>query len=78
MYKLMTTKNGQLVFVFDEDAADEMLDFQNEAADCMDTIMDALRELKDLICSLPVPNTESFPKPKVISCDLSTQNDLPL
>ena len=77
MYKLMTTKEGQLFYVFDEDAAEEMLDFQDEAANCLDTIMDALHELKDLICSIPVPNMEPFPKSKVITCDLTMENDLP-
>ena len=80
MYKPMKGRNGQLFYVLDEDAAEEMLDLQDEAGEYIDAIIDAFRGLKDLLGAIPVPNTEPFPKPKLTLNDLplqNEQNDLP-
>ena len=77
MYKPMKGRNGQLFYVFDENAAEEMLDLQDEATEYIDTIIDAFRGLKDLLGSIPVPNIEPYPKPKLTLNDLYLQNDLP-
>ena len=80
MYKPMKGRNGQLFYVFDENAAEEMLDLQDEATEYIDTIIDAFRGLKDLLGSIPVPNIEPYPKPKLTLNDLylqNEQNDLP-
>ena len=74
MYKPLRGRNGQLFYVLDEDAAEEMLDLQDEASEYMDTIIDAFRGLKELLGSIPMPNIEPFPKPK----PKLTLNDLPL
>ena len=62
MYRLMTTKGGQLFYVFEEDAYDEMRDFQDEVFYCLDTIIDALNSLKHLVHGHPIPEPMPFPK----------------
>ena len=64
MYKPLTDKDGKLFYILDEDAAEEMLDLQDEAVECVETMIDALNTLKDLIWSIPIPNDEPFPHPK--------------
>ena len=39
MYKPMRGRNGQLYYVFDEDAAEELLDFQDTFSGCIDSLM---------------------------------------
>ena len=66
MYKPMRGRNGQLFYVFDEDAAEELLDFQDTFSDCMDTLIEALENLKDAVLSIDVPNIEPFPEPEML------------
>ncbi len=66
MYKPMRGRNGQLFYVFDEDAAEELLDFQDTFSDCMDTLIETLENLKDAVLSLDVPNIEPFPEPEML------------
>ena len=66
MYKPMRDCNGQLYYVFDEDAAEEILDFQDAAYNCLDTMMDALEELRDAIYHFPVPIIEPLPEPEML------------
>jgi len=66
MYKPMRNGNGQLFYVFDEDAAEELLDFQDTFSDCMDTLIETLENLKDAVLSLDVPNIEPFPEPEML------------
>ena len=47
MYKPMRSRDGRLFYVFDEDAAEELLDFQDTFSDCMDTLIETLENLKD-------------------------------
>ena len=47
MYKPMRSRNGQFFYVFDEDATEELLDFQDTFSDCMDTLIEALENLKE-------------------------------
>ena len=87
MYKPMRGRNGQLFYGFDEDAAEELLDFQDTFSDCMDTLIETLENLKDAVLSIDVPNIEPFPEPEVLPepdpelfprADVdSQQNDLP-
>ena len=80
MYKPLTDKDGNLFYILDEDAAEEMLDLQDEAVECVETMIDALSTLKELIWSIPIPNDEPFPKPELTLGDLPVeqdQNDLP-
>ena len=66
MYKPLRGRNGQLYYVFDEDAAEELLDFQDTFSDCMDTLIETLENLKDAVLSLDVPNIEPFPEPEML------------
>ena len=66
MYKPMRGRNGQLFYVFDEDAAEELLDFQDTFSDCMDTLIETLENLKDAVLSIDVPNIEPFPEPEML------------
>ena len=87
MYKPMRGRNGQLYYVFDEDAAEELLDFQDTFSDCMDTLIETLENLKDTVLSIDVPNIEPFPEPEILPDPESEQparpeaypysNDLP-
>ena len=89
MYKPMRGHNGQLYYVFDEDAAEELLDFQDIFSDCMDTLIETLENLKDAVLSIDVPNIEPFPEPEQLPESefapeslpkpeaYSQQNDLP-
>ena len=45
----------------DDSAAEEIEDFQESVAECIDDMMDALDRLKELICSFPVPDEEPYP-----------------
>ena len=45
MYKPLTDKDGKLFYILDEDAAEEMLDLQDEAVECVETMIDALNYL---------------------------------
>ena len=64
MYKPMRSRNGQFFYVFDEDATEELLDFQDTFSDCMDTLIEALENLKDAVLSIDVPNIEMSPEPE--------------
>ena len=66
MYKPMRGRNGQLYYVFDEDAAEELLDFQDTFSDCMDALIETFENLKDAVLSLDVPNIEPFPEPEML------------
>ncbi len=66
MYKPMRGRNGQLYYVFDEDAAEELLDFQDTFSACMDTLIETLENLKDAVLSIDVPNIEPFPEPELL------------
>ncbi len=87
MYKPMRGRNRQLFYVFDEDAAEELLDFQDTFSDCMDTLIETLENLKDAVLSIDVPNIEPFPEPEQLPESepeqllnpeaYSKQNDLP-
>jgi len=80
MYKPLTDKDGNLFYILDEDAAEEMLDLQDEAVECVEKMIDALSTLKDLIWSIPIPNDEPFPQSKPMLDILPMereQNDLP-
>ena len=61
MYRAKIDYCGELSYVFDEDAADEMLDFQESAAEYITNMIDALENLRELICSFPLPNMEPIP-----------------
>ena len=63
MYKPMRGHNGQLYYVFDEDAAEELLDFQDTFSGCIDSLIETLEELRDAVCGIDVPNIEPFPEP---------------
>ena len=84
----MRGRNGQLFYVFDEDAAEEeLLDFQDTISECMDTLIETLENLKDAVLSIDIPNIEPFPEPEMLpepdpklfpETDVdSQQNDLP-
>ena len=61
MYKAKMDYDGELSYVFDEYAADEILEFQESVAECIDDMMDALDRLKELICSFPLPDEKPYP-----------------
>ena len=61
MYKAKMDYDGELSYVFDEHAAEEMEDFQESVVECIDDMMDALDRLKELICDFPVPDDEPYP-----------------
>lgn len=67
MYKPMRDRNGQLYYVFDEDAAEELLDFQDTFSGCIDFLIEVLEELRDAVCGFDVPNNEPFPEPEQIT-----------
>lgn len=79
MYKAkMDCYDGELFYVFDEYAADEMLEFQESVAECIDDMMDALDRLKELICSFPVPEEKPYPfNPKAITECKPPEGDMP-
>ena len=78
MYKPLRDSNGQLVYVFDEDAAEELLDFQDTFAECIDSLIETLDTLRDAVCGIDVPNIESFPEPEQLpEPEEQQQNDLP-
>ena len=66
MYMPMRDRNGQLYYVFDEDAAEELLDFQDTFSGCIDSLVETLEELRDAVCGFDLPNIEPFPKPEQI------------
>ena len=79
MYKPLRGHNGQLYYVFDEDAAEEFLDFQDTFSECMNSLIETLENLRDAVLSIDVPNIEPFPEPELVP-DLEEQsewNDLP-
>ena len=61
MYKARMDYDGELSYVFDEHAAEEIEDFQEAAVECIDDMIDALDRLKELICSFPVPDEKPYP-----------------
>ena len=79
MYKPMRGHNGRLFYVFDGDAAEELLDFQDAFSDCMSTLIENLENLRDAVLSIDVPNTDLFPEPEMLPDpeDYTQQNDLP-
>ena len=79
MYKPLRGRNGQLYYVFDEDAVEEFLDFQDTFSECMNSLIETLENLRDAVLSIDVPNIEPFPEPELVP-DLEEQsewNDLP-
>ncbi len=66
MYKPMRGRDGHLYYVFDEDAAEELLDFQDNFSDCMNILIETLENLKDAVLSIDVPNIEPFPEPEML------------
>ena len=66
MYKPMRGRDGHLYYVFDEDAAEELLDFQDNFSDCMNILIETLENLKDAVLSIYVPNIEPFPEPEML------------
>lgn len=64
MYKPMRCRNGQLYYVFDEDAAEELLDFQDTFSGCIDSLIETLEELREAVCGIEVPDIEPFPEPE--------------
>lgn len=79
MYKPMRGPNGQLYYVFDEDAARELLDFQDTFADCIDSLIETLDSLRDAVCGMEVPDTEPFPEPDpmLLLEQTEQENELP-
>lgn len=87
MYRPMRGRDGHLYYVFDEDAAEELLDFQDTFSDCMSILIETLENLKDAVLSIDVPNIEPFPEPEMLpdpepeqppgSEAYPQQNDLP-
>jgi len=79
MYKPMKGRNGQLYYVFDEDAARELLDFQDTFSDCIDSLIETLDSLRDAVCGMEVPDIEPFPEPDPLSLPEETkqENELP-
>lgn len=61
MYKAKMDYDGELSYVFDERAAEEIEDFQESVVECIDDMIYALDRLKELICSFPVPDAEPYP-----------------
>ncbi len=61
MYEARINYRGDPFFVLDEDAADEISDFQESVCDCIDSMIDALDDLKDVISSFPVPASRTKP-----------------
>ncbi len=66
MYRPMRGRDGHLYYVFDEDAAEELLDFQDAFSDCMNILIETLENLKDAVLSIDVPNIEPFPEPEML------------
>ena len=66
MYKPLKGRNGQLYYVFDEDAARELLDFQDTFSDCIDSLIETLDSLRDAVCGMEVPDIKPFPEPDPI------------
>ena len=66
MYRPMRGRDGHLYYVFDADAADDLLDFQDTFSDCMDTLIEALENLKDAVLSLDIPDIEPLPEPEML------------
>ena len=78
MYKAKMDYDGELSYVFDENAADEMDDFKESAIECIDDMIYALDNLKELICSFPVPDEKPYPfKSKPIVDCRPTEGELP-
>ena len=67
MYKPLRGRNGQLYYVFDEDAAEEFLDFQDTFSECMNSLIETLENLRDAVLSIDVPNIERDMSKKVLS-----------
>ncbi len=77
MYRPMRGRDGHLYYVFDEDAAEELLDFQDTFSDCMDTLIETLENLKDAVLSIDVPNIEPFPEPEMLPAPELKQPSVP-
>ena len=87
MYKPMRDRNGQIYYVFDEDAAEEFMDFKDAFYDCMNIFIETLETLKDAVLAIDIPNIDPFPEPEMLPEPeqeplsepdaYSQQNDLP-
>ena len=79
MYKPLRGSNGQLYYVFDEDAAEELLDFQDTFSECIDSLIETLDSFRDAVCSFAVPNIVPFPEPDFMPMpdESEQQNELP-
>ena len=79
MYRPMKDRNGRLCYVFDEDAAEELLDFQDTFSDCIDSLIEILDNLREAVLSIDVPNIEPFPEPEWLPDpdEQPQQSDLP-
>ena len=79
MYKPLRGRNGELYYIFDEDAAEELLDFQDTFCECIDSLIETLDTLRDAVCGIAVPDIEPFPEPEPLPLpeEPEQQNELP-
>ena len=79
MYKPLRRRNGELYYVFDEDTAEELQDFQDVFSECIDSLIETLDTLRDAVCGIAVPDIEPFPEPEPMPLpeEQEQQNELP-
>ncbi len=79
MYKPLRGRDGEIYYVFDADAAEELLDFQDTFSECIDSLIETLDTLRDAVCGIAVPDIEPFPEPESMPLpeDPEQQNELP-
>ena len=77
MYRPMRGHDGHLYYVFDEDAAEELLDFQDAFSDCMSILIETFENLKDAVLCIDVPNIEPFPEPEMLPDSEPEQSSRP-
>ena len=64
MYKPLRGRDGEIYYVFDADAAEELLDFKDTFSKCIDSLIETLDTLRDAVCGIAVPDIEPFPEPE--------------
>ena len=79
MYKPLRGRDGEIYYVFDADAAEELLDFQDTFSECIDSLIETLDTLRDAVCGIAVPDIEPFPEPESMPFpeEPEQQNELP-
>lgn len=79
MYKPLRGRDGEIYYVFDADAAEELLDFQDTFSECIDSLIETLDTLRDAVCGIAVPDIEPFPEPDPMPLpeEPDQQNELP-